>query len=48
MGKILFLLKSVEKAHRFTSSVGEEIDSQFTVTNHMNAPAPRTVLVPRA
>lgn len=48
MGKIPFLLKSVEKAHSFTSPVGEEIDSQFTVVNPVDAPAPWTALVPRA
>lgn len=48
MGKILFLLKSVKKAHSFTSPVGEEIDSQFSITNDVNAPAPWIALVPRA
>lgn len=48
MGKILFLLKSVEKAHSFTSPLGEEIDSQFSITNHVNAPASWAALVPGA
>lgn len=43
MGKILFLLMSGEKAHSFMSPVGEETDSQFTITSQVHAPAPRTM-----